>query len=108
MRAAGIEIALLDELRHAMHMPFADPVGVRGVSMTRAEARAMERGLLRGLPRARVDLVAVLNRPANRAALVGERGPDLVSIPAGSLVAATQSEQSEGNSTEDAAPDGDA
>lgn len=43
--ALAIESGLLTELRAATADPFADPVLLRGVSITRAEARAMERGL---------------------------------------------------------------
>ena len=40
--------SLLAAVRQALRPPFADPVTVRGVAVSRAEARAMERGLWRG------------------------------------------------------------
>lgn len=39
--------ATLADIRAALATPFVDPVKVAGLSMPRATARAMERGLLR-------------------------------------------------------------
>ena len=39
--------AALAALREGLAMPFADPVTVSGIPISRATARAMERGLLR-------------------------------------------------------------
>lgn len=43
---SGLETTL-HEIRAALRTPFTDPVTVAGIPVTRATARAMERGLLR-------------------------------------------------------------
>lgn len=84
----------LANIRAALATPFADPANVAGLSMPRATARAMERGLLREKKTPR----RVLPQPTPRAAAKDGHQKDQAGPPNKGLITPANARQARTNS----------